>query len=246
MSQAQTSEALAWMRMCELVARERAFPVCPLKPAVSVASWEDLDIDDKDIQDIQDISNLIRHVDAPSTSAAAIPAALVVALPIECLARVFSFMGNSEFSRSMASMHSLRLSEISKSKTEPKEKKELRCCKYLLSQGFCLHGRVEGKQQRPKKEKVEKVPGCFSASRQSSLHLACWYCSCTFPHAGVQELSERNPFESFTVVLRDACIPIQHTLYTCIICIIDIHLCNLCLHAKAYVTRCMHKTCRID
>ena len=192
-SQAQTCEALAWMRMCELVARERAFPVCPLKPAVSVASWEDLDIDD-------DLSNLIRHVDAAAASgvAVAIPAALVVALPIECLARVFSFMGTW----TSRSMHSLNL-RLSMPKTEKEtEKKVLRCCKYLLSQGSCLHGRVEGKQR---------------ASRQSStLHLACWYCSCTFPHAGVQELSERNPSESFIVVLLHVMLAL---VFTCAICV---------------------------
>ena len=115
----------------------RAFPVC----SVFRDDWEDWEAWEP------------WDFEAPATFATA--SALLVALPFFCFARVLSFAGSSATlgPRPKAKGRVLTV-KAAHARTEERQR---HCCKHLRSQGFCLHGSVDG-----------------------SGHLACWYCPCRF------------------------------------------------------------------
>ena len=201
---AQVSCIRTWWQMWELVARGRAFPLrliekLELRSArgggdgskVSQKDGEDVREDWEDLDDLDEsnVERVVAAVASPKSAAASDEtttsatsdrndaAALVVALPMECLARVFTFMGTGSDMKIISDIP--RLSRHLVLPKDPKDnKKVLRCCKHLLSQGFCNHGQVVQVQRR-----ATARPAVGSA------HLSCWYCSRIFPYGqdGVQD-----------------------------------------------------------
>lgn len=90
----------------------------------------------------------------------------VVALPMECLCKVSSFLQEEtsqtgkrgrNLSRETSSFKSKRIGRTDHDDLE-ESRRSFQCCKHLLSQGSCLHG-----------------------NRKSASLLSCWYCSQVFP-----------------------------------------------------------------
>lgn len=211
-NEVQSCTLRTWWQMWELVARGRAFPlrlpepsekdlrgaardgdgVSKVSRAVSrvsreVRDWEDWD--DWDESDVERVVTAVAASDETSTSGtsgtSAGAAALVVALPMECLARVFTFMGTGSDMKIISDIPRLSRHLVLPNKEPKDNKKVLRCCKHLLSQGFCNHGQVVQGQRRANARPVESA----SFTSVSATHLSCWYCSSIFPYGqdGVQD-----------------------------------------------------------
>jgi len=142
-----------------------------------------------DESDVERVVTAVAASDETSTSGtSAGAAALVVALPMECLARVFTFMGTGSDMKIISDIPRLSRHLVLPNKEPKDNKKVLRCCKHLLSQGFCNHGQVVQAQRRANARPVESA----SFTSVSATQLSCWYCSSIFPYGqdGVQELKQ--------------------------------------------------------
>ena len=135
-----------WVCLHALVASQRAFPVCDL----ACEDWEQEGASERAV---------LAHERRQSSSAAdafAWTAALVVSLPPECLARALEFI-HGDVSTVFAPV-SRTFPRPGQTTQEAKaNQRNWQCCRYLLSQRSCLHGRV------------------LQSGRGRSLSVACWY-----------------------------------------------------------------------
>ena len=141
-------------------------------------SWEDEDAAERaellaQVKTEPDKSKQEMDSDLWKSSGFSLLCGFVVALPLECFQKVLSFLGDaSENTKSSKDFRAATKTSRKKRKDFMSEARELsqvdrsyHCCKHLLTQGSCLHGRV---QTEP-----------HGQSRRTVLH--CWYCTQVFP-----------------------------------------------------------------
>ena len=143
-------------RLDQVRARAPAFPTL----IISTWCWEDDGAVERAV--------LTHEAFGESTVATSFGAwcSFVVALPMECLCKVSSFLQEEtsqtgkrgrNLSRETSSFKSKRIGRTDHDDLE-ESRRSFQCCKHLLSQGSCLHG-----------------------NRKSASLLSCWYCSQVFP-----------------------------------------------------------------
>jgi len=164
-----------WVTLHALVSAQRAFPLLPVELVLAEPcwSWDDEGAAEKALQ--RACQTKQRHAGSNGASASwAALAAMVAGLPADLLARVLEF-AHDEAGQVFAPPCYSRPAQVPFDSILQEEKKERRCCQHLLTQGACLHGRVE------------------VCGRGRGLHrtLACWYCTRRFEHpGGVEQLRQ--------------------------------------------------------
>ncbi|CAE7374885.1 unnamed protein product [Symbiodinium sp. CCMP2456] len=151
-----------WVCLHALVAMQRAHPIC--NPGCE--DWEEEGASERAVLAHS------RKENAPTAEEFAWTAFMVVSLPPECLARALEFV-HGDVSSVFAPEPRAPYATHCSSETKSAQVRNWQCCRYLLSQQSCLHGRV-----------------VQSGRSGRSLSLACWYCTATFPHGleGVEQL----------------------------------------------------------
>ena len=138
-----------WVCLQALVERQRAYPVCDL----GCEDWEEEGASER-------AAMAHEQKDAGPADAFAWTAAMVVSLPPECLARALEFI-HGDVSTVYAPLPRKPLRSQPTSETKAGQARNWQCCRYLLSQRSCLHGRV-----------------VQSGRTGRSLSLGCWYLGC--------------------------------------------------------------------
>ena len=153
-----------WVCLHALVAMQRANPICDL----ACEDWEEEGASERAVLAHS------RKENKPTADEFAWTAAMVVSLPPECLARALEFI-HGDVSSVYAPEPRIPCARATPFSPEVKsaQVRNWQCCRYLLSQQSCLHGRV-----------------LQSGRSGRSLSLACWYCTANFPHGleGVGQL----------------------------------------------------------